>query len=167
MQQAGRGHFSSQCLSNTVAMISASVEQPPTNHSNQSEDLKYLDTVENSDGNISELELRSGQDIIKFKVDTGAEVTVLQYSPFITSHTRGIFSMAPRNFFRGKTENYAWHGELQCVEKGFATPRNSHAWQSKPLPRMANIKVMPRTVTHDEETYYTHCLEAYVYRNIN
>ena len=72
-----RGHFSSQCLSNTVAMISASAEQLPSNHSNQFEDLKYLDTVENSNGNMWELELRSGQDVIRFKVDTGAEVTVL------------------------------------------------------------------------------------------
>ena len=72
-----RGHFSSQCLSNTVAMISTSAEQPPTNHSNQYEDLKYLDTVENANSNMWELELRSGQDVIRFKVDTGAEVTVL------------------------------------------------------------------------------------------
>ena len=33
------GHFSSQCLSNAVAMISASAEQLPSNHSNQFEDL--------------------------------------------------------------------------------------------------------------------------------
>jgi len=75
--------------------------------------------------------------------------------------------VAPCNFFRGKAENYAWHGELPRVEKGFATPRNSHTWQSKPLPRMANIKVKPRTVTYVEETYYTHRLEAYVHRNVN
>ena len=54
-----------------VAMISASAEQLPSNHSNQFEDLKYLDTVENSNGNMWELELQSGQDIIRFKVDTG------------------------------------------------------------------------------------------------
>ena len=52
---------------------------------------------------------------------------VIQYSPFITSHTRGIFSVGPCNFFRGKTENYAWHGgkgkssnvnHVPSVEKG-------------------------------------------------
>ena len=53
----------------------------------------------------------------------------IQYSPFITLHTRGIFSVAPRNFSHGKTKNYAWHGELPRVEKGFTTPRNCHAWQ--------------------------------------
>ena len=52
-------------------------EHLPTNHSNQYADLKYLDAVENSNGNMWELELSSGQDIIRFKVDTGAEVTVL------------------------------------------------------------------------------------------
>ena len=55
--------------------------------------------------------------------------TYLQYSSFIISHMRGIFSMVPRNFFCGKTENYVWHGELPHVETGFAMPRNSHAWQ--------------------------------------
>jgi len=91
----------------------------------------------------------------------------LQYSPFITSHMCGIFSVAPRNFFRDKTENYTWHGQLPHVEKGFAMPRNSHAWQSKPLPRVANIRAMSHTVTHVEEIYYTCCFEAYVYSIIN
>ena len=66
-------------------------------------------------------------------------LTYLQYSPFITSHTHDIFSVGPRNFFRGKTENHAWHDDLPHVEKGFDMPRNSHAWQSKPLPHVANI----------------------------
>jgi len=56
---------------------SAGAEQPLTNHSNQYEDLKYLDKVENSDGNMCELELSRGQSVIRFKVDIGAEVTVL------------------------------------------------------------------------------------------
>ena len=90
-------------------------------------------------------------------------LTKVQYSPFITSHTHGIFSVAPRNFFRGKTKNYEWHSELPRVENGFTMPRNSHAWQLKPLPRVANIKARPRTVTYAEETYYTHCFEAYYY----
>ena len=64
----------------------------------------------------------------------------LQYSPFITSHKRGIFSVAPHKFSRGKTKNYVWHGELPRVEKGFPTPRNCHMWQSQTLPRVANIK---------------------------
>jgi len=75
---------------------------------------------------------------------------------------RGIFGMAPRNFSRGKTKNYAWHGELSRVEKGFATPRNCHAWQSKPLPCVPNIRAMPLEVCRVDETQYTHCFEAYL-----
>ena len=72
-----RGHFSSQCLSNTIAMISVTTEQPLNEQVQQYEDLKYLDTVENTNGNMWELQVRIGQNSIKFKVDTGAEVTVL------------------------------------------------------------------------------------------
>ena len=88
----------------------------------------------------------------------------LQYSPFITSHTRGIYSVAPCNFSHGKTKNYVWHGELPRVEKGFSTPRNCHAWRWKPMPLVANIKT---TVTHIEETHYTHCFEIYLYCILN
>ena len=72
-----RGHFSSQCLSNTIATISVTTEQPLNEQVQQYEDVKYLDTVENINGNMWELQVRIGQNSIKFKVDTGAEVTVL------------------------------------------------------------------------------------------
>jgi len=71
----------------------------------------------------------------------------LQYSPFITSHMRGILSVAPCNFSCGKTKNYAWHCKLPRVENGLATPRNRHALRLKPLPRVTNIKAMPRAST--------------------
>ena len=83
------------------------------------------------------------------------------------THTRGIFSIAPCNFSHGKTKNYAWHDELPRVEKGFTTPRNCHAWRSKPLPHVANIKTMSRAVTCVEETHCIHCFEAHLYRIIN
>ena len=71
------GNFSSQCLSNTIATISVTTEQPLNEQVLQYEDVKYLDTVENTNGNMWELQVRIGQNLIKFKVDTGAEVTVL------------------------------------------------------------------------------------------
>ncbi|XP_065891581.1 uncharacterized protein [Dysidea avara] len=72
-----RGHFNSQCLSNTIATISVTTEQPLNEQVQQYEDVKYLDTVENTNGNMWELQVSMGQNLIKFKVDTGAEVTVL------------------------------------------------------------------------------------------
>ena len=71
------GNFSSQCLSNTIATISVTTERPLNEQVQQYEDVKYLDTVENTNGNMWELQVRIGQNSIKFKVDTGAEVTVL------------------------------------------------------------------------------------------
>ena len=89
----------------------------------------------------------------------------VQYSPLLTSHTHGIFCVAPRNFSRGKTKNYVWHSELPCVEKGFATPRNYHSHSHCHVWLI--LKAMPRAVTHDEETHYTHCFEAYLHCIIN
>ena len=32
----------------------------------------------------------------------------VQYSPFITSHTRGVLGVVPRDFSRGKGKSYTW-----------------------------------------------------------
>ena len=90
-----------------------------------------------------------------FPLWTNHQVTVQSIYNFTHAW---YFQRGPRNFFCGKTENHAWHGDLPRVEKGFDTLRNSHAWQSKPLSH---------TITHVEETYYTHCFEAYVYRSVS
>ena len=37
---------------------------------------------------------------------------MVQYSPLITSHMHGTFSVAPCNFSRDKTKNDARHGAL-------------------------------------------------------
>ena len=89
----------------------------------------------------------------------------LQYSSLITSHTRGIFSMAPHNISHG---NYVWHGVLPRVEKSLAAPRNCHVWRSQPYYHTWLIsKAMACAVTRDEETHYSHCFEAYLYHIIN
>jgi len=67
-----RGHYSSQCLSNTVATISTAPQQLQTET-----EIKFLDTVEGIQDNIWEVKVRIGDKLISFKVETGAEVTVL------------------------------------------------------------------------------------------
>ena len=66
-----RGHYSSQCLSTTVATISVAPPQP------QEEDIKFLDTIEGAQENIWEIKVLVEDKLIIFKVDTGAEVTVI------------------------------------------------------------------------------------------
>ena len=56
---------------------------------------------------------------------------------------------------------------LKLIYTVLLTPRNCHAWRSKPLPHPAKIKAMPRAVNRVEETHYTHCFEAYLYSIIN
>ena len=73
-----RGHYSLQCLSNTIAVIST--EQPLTDQYQmdaQYTDTAYLNTVESTKENIWEIQVGIGNTVIPLKVDTGAEVTVL------------------------------------------------------------------------------------------
>ena len=73
-----RGHYSSQCQSTTVAVVSTLPGQPLTEHTQQYyADTAYLNTVESTKENIWDVEVIIDKAVIKFKVDTGAEVTVL------------------------------------------------------------------------------------------
>ena len=72
-----RGHFSSQCLSNTIALVTTQPEQPQAGPQQQDQEMKYLDTVENDQQNFWEVQVSIDDAPVKFKVDTGAEVTVI------------------------------------------------------------------------------------------
>ena len=67
-----RGHYSSQCLSNTVATISVTPPQPQVE-----QEVKFLDTIDGAQDNVWETKVMVGDKRILFKVDTGAEVTVI------------------------------------------------------------------------------------------
>ena len=77
-----RGHYSSQCLSNTVAMISVTPPQPQVE-----QEVKFLDTIENAQDNIWEIKVMVGDKVILFKVDTGAEVTVISEETWKSLHS--------------------------------------------------------------------------------
>ena len=73
-----RGHYSSQCQSTTVAMISTEPGQVLTEDTHQHyTDTAYLNTVESTKEDIWEVKVTVDNTVIKFKVDTGAEVTVI------------------------------------------------------------------------------------------
>lgn len=77
-----RGHYSSQRLSNTVAIISATPSQPQAE-----QEAKFLDTIESVQDNIWEIEVTVGDKVILFKVDTGAEVTVISEDTWKSLHS--------------------------------------------------------------------------------
>ena len=52
----------------------------------------------------------------------------VQYSPFITSHKHGIFSVAPRNFFRGMVNYHAWKRVLPRQKNSHRWQLNGHVW---------------------------------------
>jgi len=55
-----RGHYSSQCLCNTIANVTATPGQPLPEHIQQHEDIRYLDTIDNARGNVWEVHVKSG-----------------------------------------------------------------------------------------------------------
>ena len=77
-----RRHYSSQCLSTTVAMISVTPPQPQVE-----QEVKFLDTIENAQDNIWEIKVMVGDKVILFKVDTGAEVTVISEETWKSLHS--------------------------------------------------------------------------------
>ena len=77
-----RGHYSSQCLSTTVATISVTTPQPQVE-----EDIKFLDTIESGQDNIWEIKVMVENKLMIFKVDTGAEVTVISEQAWKSLHS--------------------------------------------------------------------------------
>ena len=77
-----RGHYNSQCLSNTVAMISATPSQPQAE-----QEAKFLDMIESVQDNIWKIEVMVGDKVMLFKVDTGAEVTVISEDTWKSLHS--------------------------------------------------------------------------------
>ena len=77
-----RGHFSSQCLSTTVASTTRNLQELTTETSmadNSTIEVAYLDTLDGSK-KVWEVEVYVKGKAVTFKVDTGAEVTALSDS---------------------------------------------------------------------------------------
>ena len=71
-----KGHYSAQCQSSTIAELTAQVNQTEV----QYQETAYLDTIEVTDRNMWEVKIDIEDKSVRFKVDTGAEVTVLSDS---------------------------------------------------------------------------------------
>ena len=71
-----KGHYSAQCQSSTIAELTAQVNQTEV----QYQETAYLDTIEVTDRNMWEVKINIEDKSVRFKVDTGAEVTVLSDS---------------------------------------------------------------------------------------
>ena len=71
-----KGHYGAQCQSNTIAELTAQVNQTEVSY----QETAYLDTIEVTDRNMWEVKIDVEDKSVRFKVDTGAEVTVLSDS---------------------------------------------------------------------------------------
>ena len=65
-----RGQYSSQCLSNTVAVISATPQPPKQNQRSGS----WIQLRAGIQGNIWEVKVMIRDKVVLFKVDTGADI---------------------------------------------------------------------------------------------
>ena len=83
-----RGHFSSQCLSNTIDAVSTTLPEQtlsqPISLNDQYTDIAFLDTVQTIQGNIWQVQVTINDKKVNFKVDTGAEVTALSHTTWET-----------------------------------------------------------------------------------
>jgi len=70
-----RGHFSSQCLTTTVKEVTLSAEMTSPNEEDL--DLAFLNAVVSADEPSWTANIRVNGETMKFKVDTGAEVTAV------------------------------------------------------------------------------------------
>ena len=74
-----RGHYSSQCLSNTVAEVAKNLSELATQSDNPQPDTfdRYLNTVESTRAETWIITVEINGQPVSVKVDTGAEVTAL------------------------------------------------------------------------------------------
>ena len=70
-----KGHFSSQCLTTTVKEVTSSTEVRSPNEEDL--DLAFLSAVVSTDETSRTANIRVNGETMKFKVDTGAEVTAV------------------------------------------------------------------------------------------
>ena len=77
-----KGHYSSKCLSNTVAPQTRSVHElsSQSDHSELETPDRYVETVEGNKKNMWAITIQMEGKPIVVKVDTGAEVTTISYS---------------------------------------------------------------------------------------
>ena len=77
-----KGHYSSQCLSNTAAPQTTGVHElsSQSDHSELETPDRYLDTVESNKRNMWAITIQMQGKPIVVKVDTGAEVTAISDS---------------------------------------------------------------------------------------
>ena len=78
-----KGHFSSQCLSKTVAEV-----QPDESYVNTA----FLDTLSQNSSETWRVKLRLCGQMLEFKIDTGAEVTAISDAAFRT--LKGVLNAA-------------------------------------------------------------------------
>ena len=69
-----KGHFSSQCFTETVTVVG---ELPPTTDLDDMDDVAYLSTIDSDQGNAWTCHINVNGHDVSFKIDTGAEVTVI------------------------------------------------------------------------------------------
>ena len=67
-------HFSSQCFTKTVAVVG---ELPSTTDLDDMDDVAYLNTIDSDQGNAWTCHINVNGHDVSFKIDTGAEVTVI------------------------------------------------------------------------------------------
>ena len=95
-----KGHFTSRCLSKTVAKMSRQMgELAVEETSDQEEGELYLDIIESDNSTIWREKITINKRLVTFKVDTGAEVTAIPESEWKTLKLPGNLQKSSRKLY--------------------------------------------------------------------
>ena len=124
-----KGHFAAHCRSKSIAEVADSQV-----HEEEFDDIAYLSTRSTQDANVWTRTIRVNNQDVSFKVDTGAEMTVI--SKYVSKALRLDALQPPTTKLYGADQSLLEVvGEttvrlalLQCTQAGFQTV-NLALWQ--------------------------------------
>ena len=143
MQQVqAQGHFAAHCRSKSVAEVADSQV-----HEEEFDDIAYLSTLGTQDANVWTCTIQVNNQDVSFKVDTGAEVTVISKD---VSKALGLDALQPpiKNLYGpdqspfevvGETPVRLAYRDKQCTQAIFVLQKVKHNLLGLPTIRALHV----------------------------
>ena len=137
-----KGHFAAHCRSKSVAKVADSQV-----HEEEFDDIAYLSTLGTQDANVWTCTIQVNNQDVSFKVDTGAEVTVISKD---VSKALGLDALQPptKNLYGpdqspfevvGETTVRLAYTDKQCIQAIFVLQKVKHNLLGLPAIRALHV----------------------------
>ena len=137
-----KGHFAAHCRSKSVAEVTDSQV-----HEEEFDDIAYLSTLGTQDANVWTCTIQVNNQDVSFKVDTGAEVTVISKD---VSKALGLDALQPptKNLYGpdqsplevvGETPVRLAYRDKQCIQAIFVLQKVKHNLLGLPAIRALHV----------------------------